>query len=162
MKPRMALFFDGANHSEALSKAQVSMNYKSLLKNLSQTYFVTAARYYSGISDDPKHEGVRSFLGSLAKHGYILVTKPIRKFADGSVKGNVDVEIAVDMMSMSAHLDRVVLFSGDGDFVYLVDAMQRMGIYVTVCSHKPFASSDLRDKCNEFLEVADLTKTHNW
>lgn len=162
MKPRMALFFDGANHTEALSKAQVSMNYKRLLQNLNQSYFVTAARYYSGISDDPRHQGVKMFLGSLAKGGYTLVTKPVRVFEDGSIKGNVDVEIAVDMVSMSAHLDRVVLFSGDGDFTYLVDAMQRIGIFVTVCSHKPFASSELRDKCNEFLEVAELTKTHNW
>lgn len=162
MKPRMALFFDGANHTEALARAKVTMNYKSLLRNLNQTYFVTAARFYSGVSEDPKHQGVKDFLGSLAKNGYILVTKPIRKFADGTIKGNVDVEIAVDMMSMSAHLDRVVLFSGDGDFIYLVDAMQRMGIFVTVCSHKPFASADLKDKCNEFLEISDLTNTHNY
>lgn len=157
-KERMALFFDGANHSEALSKAHVRLDYRGLIQGLEKNYRVVSARYYSGISDDEKYKGVRDFLGSLAKTPIVLVTKPVRTQADGSIKGNVDIEIVVDMMTMAPRLDRIVLFSGDGDYVYAIDTLQRMGVFVTVCSHKDFASHDLRDQANEFLEVSDLAK----
>jgi len=155
-KLRLALFFDGANHSAALQKAKVRMEYPSLIESLNEKFFVVSARYYTGISDDDEHRGVRDFLGSLSKSGFVIVKKPVRHFPDGKIKGNVDIEIAVDMLQMAPRLDRVVLFSGDGDFTYLVDAVQRMGVHVTVCSHKPLASIELRDQCNEFLEIKEI------
>lgn len=162
MKERVALFFDGANHSEALNRAEVSMDFGSFLHNLKKTYTVVSARYYSGVSDKDQYKGVRDFIGALATKGYTPITKPIREFPDGTIKGNVDMEIAVDMLTMAPRLDRVMLFSGDGDFKYLVDTIQRMGIHVTVCSHKPSAAVELRDQANEFLELKELTKTHNY
>lgn len=161
-KRRLALFFDGANHSEALSRAKVSMDYGKFLENLSHTYDVVSARYYSGVSDDPKYKSVRDFLGSISKKGYVLVTKPVQTFPDGSSKANVDIEIAVDMVTMAPRLDKVLLFSGDGDFTYAVDTVQRMGLTVSVVSHKPFASVELRNQCNEFIEVAKLTELYNY
>lgn len=161
-KLRMGLFFDGANHTAAMTAAGVQMEYPKLLQNLNNTFWVVSARYYSGISEDPEYKGVRDFLGSLPKYGYVLVTKPTRKHPDGKIKGNLDTEIVVDMMTMASRLDRIVLFSGDGDFTYAVDTLQRMGIFVTVCSHKQFASMELRDQANEFLELRELVKTHNY
>jgi uncharacterized LabA/DUF88 family protein len=138
------------------------MDYQNFLENLSKTYDVVSARYYSGVSDDPKHKNVRDFLGSISKKGYVIITKPVQVFPDGSVKANVDIEIAVDMMTMAPRLDKVMLFSGDGDFTYAVDTLQRMGITVVVVSHKPFASLELRNQCNEFIEVGKLTEAYNY
>lgn len=158
-KQRMALFFDGANHSEALKQANVNLDYGKLLREMNKSYWVVASRYYSGLSESPEHKGVVDFLGSLASRGFTLVTKPVRVYPDGKHKANLDVEIAVDIMSMAPRLDHVVLFSGDGDFRYLVDAVQRQGVFVTVCSHKPFCSTVLRDQCNEFLELEQLVQS---
>lgn len=160
MKERLALFFDGANHSKALSKSGVDMNFGPLLQNLRKTYDVESARYYSGISDEDEHRNIREFLKGLSSKGYDVITKPVKKFPDGTIKGNVDVEIAVDMVSMAPRLDRVILFSGDGDFAYLVRTVQGMGVYVTVCSHSTFTAMDLKTQANEFLELRDLVRRH--
>jgi uncharacterized LabA/DUF88 family protein len=162
VKRRLALFFDGANHSEALKRAKVSLNYEKFLENLNLTYDVVSARYYSGISDDPQYKNVRDFLGSLSKKGYVLITKPVHKYPDESVKANMDIEIAVDMVTMSPRLDKVMLFSGDGDFTYAVDTIQRIGVSVTVVSHKPYASVELRNQSNEFYELAKLAEDYNY
>lgn len=155
-KYRLGLFFDGPNHVQALQKANLTMDYAKVLKHMAQSFWVIGARYYSGVSEDEKYKGVRDFLGALNKHGLTVITKPVREYSDGTIKGNLDVEMAVDMLTMSPRLDRILLFSGDGDFTYLVDTLQRTGVYVTVCSHKSFASMDLRNQCNEFLELRDL------
>lgn len=157
-KQRIGVFVDGANHSEALNQANVKMNYRDFLRGLDGNHQIVAARYYSGVSDKDAYKNVRDFLSVVSKAGFALVTKPIREFPDGTVKGNVDIEIAVDIMAMVDRLDQVMLFSGDGDFIYLVNTIQQRGVYVTVCSHKPFASVELRESCNEFLEIRDLTK----
>lgn len=156
MKEKMALFFDGANHSKALMESNINMDYKKFLRGLNRTYSVVSARYYSGISEEPEYQTVRDFLNGLAKNGYVLVTKPIRRYPDGTIKGNVDIEIAVDMLMMAPRIDKVMLFSGDGDFTYLVDTIQRMGVYVIVCGHKHLTATDLRAQCNEFIDLRSL------
>lgn len=153
---RLGIFIDGPNHSEALSTAGLSMNYGGFLMKLRREFDLVSARYYSGISESAEHSGVREFLEVLSKNGYIPVTKPVKVQADGSFKGNLDVEIAVDMVTMAPRLDKVMLFSGDGDFTYLVDTVQRLGIHVTVCTHKPFLSAELRRQCDEFLDLKNV------
>ena len=153
---RLGVFIDGANHSEALGKAGLSMNYGSFLTKLRREFDIVVARYYSGISDSVDHTGVREFLTVLSKSGYVPVTKPVQRHTDGSIKANLDVELAVDMITMAPRLDKVMLFSGDGDFTYLVDTVQRFGIQVTVCSYKPFLSAELRRQCDEFLDLRSV------
>jgi uncharacterized LabA/DUF88 family protein len=150
---RLGVFIDGPNNSEALSKAGLTMNYASFLVKLRRQFDIVTARYYSGISDSVDHEGVREFLSVLSKNGYVPVTRPAKRHPDGSIKANLDVELAVDMIMMAPRLDKIMLFSGDGDFTYLVDAVQRLGIHVTVCTHKPFLSAELRRQCDEFLDL---------
>jgi uncharacterized LabA/DUF88 family protein len=152
---RLGLFFDGPNHAEALNRAGLTMNYSKFLVYLRREYNIVSARYYSGISESAEHRGVREFLTVLSKHGYVPVTKAVKIHASG-VKANLDVEIAVDMVTMAPRLDKIMLFSGDGDFTYLVDTMQRFGVHVTVCAHKPSLSAELRRQCDEFLELQDL------
>lgn len=153
---RLAVFIDGANHSEALRKSKLSMDYGNFVKGLRKSFRLVSARYYSGVSQRDEHKNVRDLLGSVSKSGWSLITKPVREFPDGKVKANMDIEIAVDILTMAPRLDHVMLFSGDGDFRYLVDTVQRMGVTVTVCSHKPTAAIGLRDQSNEFLELRDL------
>lgn len=153
---RLGIFIDGPNHSEALGKAGLSMNYGSFLTKLRREFDLVSARYYSGISDSVDHAGVREFLSVLSKNGYVPVTKPVGRHPDGSIKANLDVELAVDMVTMAPRLDKVMLFSGDGDFTYAVDTVQRLGIHVTVCSHKPFLSAELRRQCDEFLDLKNV------
>ena len=152
---RLGLFFDGPNHAEALNKAGLTMNYGKFLIHLRREFDIVSARYYSGISESPEHKGVREFLTVLSKHGYVPVTKAVKIHASG-VKANLDVELAVDMVTMAPRFDKIMLFSGDGDFTYLVDSIQRNGISVTVCAHKPSLSAELRRQCDEFLDLKDL------
>jgi uncharacterized LabA/DUF88 family protein len=93
-----------------------------------------------------------------------MVTKPTKEFTDSSgrrkLKGNMDIELAIDVMEMAEHLDHVVLFSGDGDFRRLVEAVQRRGVRVTVVStirsQPPMVADELRRQADNFLELQDL------
>lgn len=153
---RMGIFFDAPNHVMALDTIGQRMNYISYISKMRREFDIVSARYYTGLSDLEQHKEVRAFIEVLAKGGYTLVSKPIKIMPDGRIKANLDVEIVVDMITMAPRLDKVMLFSGDGDFTYAVDTLQRWGLHVTVCSHKPMISSDLRYQADEFLELADL------
>ena len=93
-----------------------------------------------------------------------MVTKPAKEYTDATgrrrFRGDMDVEIAVDMLAMAERADHLVLFSGDGDFRRLVEAIQQKGVRVTmvstVKSQPPLASDDLRRQCDTFVDLADL------
>lgn len=153
---RLGLFIDGPNHTQAAEKAKVRIDYGLFLHQLKQNFNVVSARWYSGRTEDAKGKGVHDFLGALASKGYTPVTKLPKELPDGSMKCNMDVEIAVDILTMASRLDRVMLLSGDGDFRYLVDTIQRRGIYVTVVGHRSSVAVELREQANEFLDVKDL------
>src|SRR5690606_24165320 len=97
-------------------------------------------------------------------NGYKVVTKPVKEFIDSSgrrkVKGNMDIELAVDAMQMVEHVDHIVLFSGDGDFRSLVEALQRKGRKVSVVStlqsQPPMIADDLRRQADHFIDLATL------
>ena len=92
------------------------------------------------------------------------MTKPTKEFVDSTgrrkVKGNMDIELAIDALELSPHIDHMVLFSGDGDFRSLVDAMQRRGVRVsvvsTVSTQPPMVADELRRQADEFLDLAHL------
>jgi uncharacterized LabA/DUF88 family protein len=93
-----------------------------------------------------------------------MVTKPVKEFVDPTgrrkIKGNMDIELAIDVMEMAPHLDHVVLFSGDGDFRRLVEAIQRKGVRVTVVStirsQPPMVADELRRQADVFVELESL------
>lgn len=158
---RVGIFIDGANLSEALHSAGLKMNYVSFLNNLRRKFDIVSARYYSGISALPEHAGVLELITTLSKHGYVPVTKPVKVYPDGSVKANLDVELACDMVTMASKFDKIMLFSGDGDFTYAVDIIQRMGVQVTVCTALPCLSAELRRQADEVLDLKSLIKKYN-
>ena len=93
-----------------------------------------------------------------------MVTKPAKEFTDAighrKIKGNMDIEIAVDMMEMGRKVDHIVLFSGDGDFRRLIEAVQREGVRVSVVStmrtSRPMVADELRRQTDAFIELQDL------
>lgn len=158
---RVGIFIDGANLSEALHSSKLKINYASFLAKLRREFDIVSARYYSGVSSLPEHENVVELISVLSKHGYVPITKPVKVFPDGSVKANLDVELACDMVTMAPRLDKIILFSGDGDFTYAVSIVQRMGVYVSVCSTLSCLSAELRRQADEVLDLNKLIRKYN-
>jgi len=140
------------------------VDYRKLLEEFRKRGVLIRAYYYTALVEDEDYSPIRPLVDWLDYNGYSLVTKTARQYTDSQGRkrwrGDMDVEIAVDMMEMSTSADHMVLFSGDGDFRALVAAVQRRGARVTVVStlksQPPMASDDLRRQADEFVELADL------
>ena len=161
---RTALFIDGANLYAASRNLGFDVDYRNLLEFFRAKTHVIRAYYYSALLDTEEYSPLKPLTDWLAYNGYALVTKPAREFTDATgrrrVKGNMDVELAVDMMELAAKLDHAVLFSGDSDLCRVVQAVQRQGVRVsvvsTVRSSPPMIGDDLRRQADQFLELADI------
>lgn len=161
---RTALFIDGANLYSAARALQLDMDYKRLLAEFRDRTRLIRAVYYTALLEDQDFSPIRPLVDWLDYNGYALVTKAAKEYHDSAgrrrIKGDMDVEIAVDMMELSAHLDHAVLFSGDGDFTALVAAVQRKGVRVsvvsTVRSNPPMVSDDLRRQADTFIDLTDI------
>ncbi|OSJ19937.1 NYN domain-containing protein, partial [Bradyrhizobium canariense] len=107
---------------------------------------------------------IRPLIDWLDYNGYTVVTKATKEFIDASgrrkVKGNMDIELAVNAMELAEHIDQMVLFSGDGDFRSLVEAVQRRGVRVTVIStigsQPPMIADELRRQADVFTDLVEL------
>jgi uncharacterized LabA/DUF88 family protein len=122
------------------------------------------AYYYSALVEDQEYSPIRPLIDWLDYNGYTMVTKPAKEFTDAmgrrKIKGNMDVELAIDLLEMAEHLDHVILFSGDGDFRRLVEAVQRRGLRVsvvsTIKSSPPMVADELRRQADDFIELSEL------
>src|ERR1700728_3404590 len=149
---KTALFIDGANLYATCKTLGFDIDYKRLLKEFQSRGTVVRAFYYTAIIEDQEYSSIRPLIDWLDYNGYTVVTKATKEFIDASarrkVKGNMDIELAVDAMELAEHVDQIVLFSGDGDFRSLVEAVQRRGVRVTVVStissHPPMIADGLR------------------
>ena len=161
---RIALFIDGPNLHVATKTLGFEVDYKRLLKEFEGYGTLLRAFYYTAVIEDHEFSSVRPLIDWLSYNGYTVVTKPTKEFVDAGgrrkVKGNMDIELAVDAMELSAQIDQMVLFSGDGDFRCLVEAMQRRGVRVTVIStissHPPFVADELRRQADVFIDLVEL------
>ncbi len=161
---RFALFIDGANLYAASRALGFDIDYKCLLDVFDKQGILVRAFYYTALIEDQEYSPIRPLVDWLDYNGYTLVTKPTKEFTDASgrrkIKGNMDIELAVDMMEMLEHLDHVVLFSGDGDFRRLAEAAQRKGTRVTVVStvrsKPPMVADELRRQADYFVDLCDL------
>ena len=133
---KIALFIDGANLYATAKTLGFDIDYKRLLKEFQSRGTLLRAFYYTAIIEDQEYSSIRPLIDWLDYNGYTVVTKATKEFIDASgrrkVKGNMDIELAVDAMELAEHVDQIVLFSGDGDFRSLVEAVQRRGVRVTV------------------------------
>jgi len=162
---RLALFIDGANLYSASKALSFDIDYRKLLDEFRRRGVLTRAYYYTAIVEDQEYSPIRPLVDWLDYNGFAVVTKSVRRYTEPGngatrIKGDMDVEIAVDMMELSDKVDHMVLFSGDGDFRRLVEAVQRRGVRVTVVStvksQPPMASDDLRRQADAFVELNDL------
>jgi len=162
---RIALFIDGANLYAAARALGFDIDYKRLLQLFAEKGHLIRAFYYTALIEDQEYSPIRPLVDWLDYNGYTMVTKPTKEFTDASgrrkIKGNMDIELAIDVMEMAECIDHVVLFSGDGDFRRLVEAVQRKGVRVTVVStirsSPPMVADELRRQADVFVELDDLS-----
>jgi uncharacterized LabA/DUF88 family protein len=163
---RIALFIDGANLYATAKSLGFDIDYKRLLSLFRGEARLVRALYYTALAEDQEYSSIRPLIDWLDYNGYTMVTKPTKEYTDASgrrkIKGNMDIELAVDAMQLSQHLDHIVLFSGDGDFRSLVAALQQKGLRVSVAStlqtQPPMVADELRRQADQFIDVADLEK----
>jgi uncharacterized LabA/DUF88 family protein len=161
---RVALFIDGANLYATSKALGFDVDYKRLLALFRQKAHLVRALYYTALSEDQEYSSIRPLIDWLDYNGFTMVTKPTKEFTDASgrrqVKGNMDIELAVDAMRLADTLDHIVLFSGDGDFRGLVAALQQKGKRVSVVStlqtQPAMVADELRRQADQFIDLADL------
>jgi uncharacterized LabA/DUF88 family protein len=162
---RCAIFIDGANLYATTKALGFDIDYKKLLKDFQSRENLIRAFYYTAMIEDQEYSSIRPLIDWLDYNGYRVVTKPVREFTDSAgrrrFKGNMDIELAIDALELAPRIDHMVLFSGDGDFRSLVEAMQRRGVRVTVIStiqtQPAMIADELRRQADEFLDLSTLT-----
>jgi len=161
---RIALFIDGANLHLTARTLGFEIDYKRLLKEFEGRGTLLRAFFYTAIIEDQDYSSIRPLTDWLSYNGYTVVTKATKEFVDSSgrrkVKGNMDIELAVDAMELAGQVEEMVLFSGDGDFRSLVEAVQRRGVRVTVistiASKPPMIADELRRQADVFTDLVEL------
>ena len=163
---RIAVFIDGANLYAASRTLGFDVDYKNLLAHFRRQGYLVRAYYYTALLETDEYSPLRPLVDWLGYNGYAVVTKPAKEFTDATgrrrVKGSVDIEMAVDVLDLTPHLDHVVIFSGDGDLRRLVESVQRRGVRVTVIStirtQPAMIADDLRRQADAFIDLADLAE----
>ncbi len=163
--PRIALFIDGANFYSTAKTVGFDVDYRKLLKEFGSYGRLIRAYYYTAIVEDQEYSSIRPLVDWLDYNGYTVVTKPSKEYTDSTTgrrkfKGNMDVELTVDALEIADRIDHIYLFSGDGDFRSLVEALQRRGVRVTVVSavhtQPAMVADELRRQADEFLDLGEL------
>ena len=163
-REKIALFIDGANLYAASRNLGFDIDYKKMLPWFQKQAYVVRAYYYTALIEDNEYSSIRPLIDWLDYNGYRVVTKPAKEFTDPSgrrkIKGNMDIELAVDAMQLVDTIDHFVLFSGDGDFRSLVEALQRRGrkvsVVSTLTSSPPMVADDLRRQADHFIDIVTL------
>ncbi len=163
-RERVAVFIDGANLYATTKSLGFDIDYKRLLREFEQHSRLIRAYYYTALIEDEEYSSIRPLIDWLDYNGYAVVTKPVKEFVDAlgrrKIKGNMDIELAVDAMELAGHIDHMVLFSGDGDFRSVVEAVQRKGVRVSVVStittRPPMIADELRRQADEFIDLVNL------
>ncbi|MBX9746974.1 MAG: NYN domain-containing protein [Hyphomonadaceae bacterium] len=161
---RVALFMDGANLYSAAKSLAFDIDYRKLLDEFRKHGRFIRATYYTALVEEQDFSPIRPLVDWLDYNGYSISTKPAKEYTDTNgrrrFKGDMDVEIVVDMLQAAKHLDHIFLFSGDGDFAAAVEAVKRKGVRVTVVStiksNPPMASDDIRRAADNFLDLTEL------
>lgn len=163
---RVGLFIDGANLYFATKSLGFDIDYRKLLKIFQRPGRLVRAYYYTALFDDHEYSPIRPLVDWLDYNGYTMITKPAKEYTDfdgnRKIKGNMDIELAIDMLEMADHIDHAVLFSGDGDFRSLVQAVQKRGLKVTVIStlktQPPMIADELRRQADQYIDLVDIAE----
>jgi uncharacterized LabA/DUF88 family protein len=155
-KPRLGIFVDVPNVVYAAERLRVRLDFGKVLAFIVRGRELVRASAYAPISDDPQANlETQRFVQPFVGLGYRIVTKPLKRYADGSMKANFDVELAIDVLTMSDRIDIVTLVSGDGDFRRLVDLVASKGVRVEVVAFGQSTAAELRAIADEYTDLSD-------
>jgi uncharacterized LabA/DUF88 family protein len=162
---RLALFIDGPNLHASAKALGFDIDFKRLLEEFRKRGLLTRAYYYTTLVEDQEYSPIRPLVDWLDYNGFALVTKPAKEYVDREGRkrwrGDMHIEMAVDMLELASRLDHAVLFSGDSDFAPAVAAIQRKGVRATIVStiksQPPMAGDELRRQADSFVDLADLS-----
>jgi len=163
-REKLALFIDGANLYATSRALGFDIDYRKLLSSFQKRGYLVRAYYYTALVEDQEYSSIRPLIDWLDYNGFKVVTKPAKEFTDSTgrrkIKGNMDIELTVDALELAEYVDHYVIFSGDGDFRTLVEALQRRGrkvsIVSTMASQPPMISDDLRRQADNFIDLMSL------
>lgn len=160
---KIALFIDGANLYATSRTLGFDIDFKRLLKEYESRGTLLRALYYTATIEDQEYSTIRPLIDWLDYNGYTVVSKPAKESDDGEgrrkFKRSMNMELVVDALELSNHVDHIVLFSGDGDFRPLVEAVQRRGVHVTVVSTMSMIAGELRRQADVFTDLMELKVT---
>ena len=156
---RVAIFIDGENIHYSAKHLNMRLDYLKLCRKLAGTRRLIRSYFYTAISN--QSEGKIDFINFLKLNGFKVVTKEIRSFNEAdsnprNVRSCLDMEMAIDVLDLTPHLDTVILCTGDGDFKPLVEAVGRRGIHVEVCALREMTSTELIATADVYTDLASL------
>lgn len=165
-REKIVLLIDGANLYAASKALGFDIDYNKLLEYFQSNGYLLRAYYYTALVEEQEYSSIRPLIDWLDYNGYRVITKAAKEFTDASgrrkIKGNMDIELTIDAMALSDSVDHFVIFSGDGDFRSLVEALQRKGRKVSVVStlktQPVMMSDDLRRQADHFIDLFRLRK----
>ena len=163
---RLALFIDGANLYSSARALGLEIDFRKLLKEFQGRGRLIRASYYTALVESDEYSPIRPLVDWLAYNGFTVVKKAAREYTDREGRkrhrGNMDVDLAVDMLEAATHADHIVLFSGNGDFRRLVEAVKAKGVRVSIVSTNtsspPMVADDLRREADAFIELEDIAE----
>lgn len=156
-RPRCGIFVDVPNIIYTADRMRARIDFGKLLDLLSDGRELVRASAYAPISDDPSQAlETQRFVQPFVDRGYKIVTKPLKRFADGSIKANFDVELAMDILTMADRLDVVCLVSGDGDFRRLVEIVESKGVRVEVIAFGQSTAGELKTSADDYIEMGSI------
>jgi uncharacterized LabA/DUF88 family protein len=148
---KVAVFFDMSNLYFAARDLGIRIDYTRLLDFLLNGRRLHRAYAYMAVASDDA--GAIPFLTWLRRNGFRVITKPLKRFSDGTTKGDLDMELAVDLLTQVQYIDVAVVVSGDGDFTYLVDRVQRLGLRVEIASTPRYTAIELMEIADKFIDL---------
>lgn len=163
---RLALFIDGANLYSSARALGLEIDFRKLLKEFQGRGRLLRANYYTALVESDEYSPIRPLVDWLTYNGFNVIKKAAREYIDRDgrkrFRGNMDVELAVDMLETAAHVDHIVLFSGNGDFRRLVEQVKARGVRVSIVSTNvsspAMVSDDLRREADAFIELEDIAE----
>ena len=162
---KIALFIDGSNFHATTKLMNLDIDYIKLLHYFRELGTLIRPYYYTALPDSTEVSNLKRLIDFLDYNGYMIVSKSTKSFinqvtGEKRTKGNMDMELALDMLKLAPHIDHAYLFSGDGDFCRLLEDVQSMGVRVTVVSSTKtspnMVADELRRKADHFLELSDI------
>lgn len=157
---RVSIFIDGNNMFYAQQRNGWFFDPRKILEYFTreQDVRLVNAFWYTGLKDSQDQRGFRDALISL---GYTVRTKLLKEYYDDtsgrySQKANLDIEIVIDMFNTVEQYNRVVLFSGDGDFERAIELLRSKNTHITVVSTEGMIARELRNVTDQYIDLNTL------